>query len=357
MSFDADDDFTHLADEEDRRRRRKGTSAPLVRVAVGVLVFVAVIAVLGFAVQNMLHSREVSSYEDYLAAITQIAKESDASGQQLNNLLTKPGDATRKDVQTVLDRHIQTSKSLEQQAKDVKVPEDLKTAHQWFLAVMQLRAQGFQDLKPSLLNALEVQDLELASEQISGAMQLLLTSDIVYDRIFTRETSDVLKTKEIPGLVVPASTFLTDQTLATKGKVANILSSLKSSESLQSVHGVALIKLTAMPSEKQLEGGATYNLQSTDKLAFAVTVENQGNMTEKDIPVTLRLSSETAAQPQIVTVKIDQLKPKETKMVTVTGVNPAAYGENALLRVEVGPVPSEKNKENNILETHVVFVL
>lgn len=358
MSFDVDDDtFTHLAEEERRRLERKGTSGPLVRLLLILLVFVVAVVGIGLIVRSVLHSREVASYENYLAEVSRIVKESDTTGRQLSKLLTKPGDTTRKDLQALLDKDIQTAKRLQTQAEALAVPEDLKAGHQWFLAVMELRSQGFQDLKPSLLNALEVRDLNLATEQISSAMQLLLLSDVAYDRLFMRTTTEALKTKDIPGLVVPSSSFVQNDTLATRAKVKEILASLKSSESIQSVHGVALVKLTAMPAEKQLESGSTYNLQSSDKLSFDVTVENQGNMVERNVPITLRLSSQSSAQPQIVTVKVDELKPKQTKTVTLKNVNPAPYGEDSLIRVEVGPVPSEKNKENNVIEAHVVFTL
>jgi hypothetical protein len=352
-----DDTFTDLAVEERRRLGRKGTSGPLVRFGLVLLAFVVAVVIIGLVVRAVLHSREVSSYQAYMTQVAKISKESDRSGQALAQLLKKPGDATRKEVQTVLDGYVASSNKLEAQAKALPVPDDLKEAHQWFLAVLQLRAQGFEDLKPSLLNALEVRDLDLASEQIANAMQLLLLSDVAYDRVFAPRASDVLKKKDIAGLTVPRSAFLADPTLATTARVKEILASLKSSQSLQSIHGVAATKLTAMPSEKVIASGNTYNLQSTDKLAFDVTVENQGNNAEKNVPVTLKLSTQSQAQPQIVSIKIDELKPKETKTVTIKGVNPAAYGEDALLRVEVGPVPGEKNKENNVIEAHVIFVL
>ena len=121
-----------------------------------------------------------------------------------------------------------------------------------------------------------------------------------------------------------------------------MLDTLKSTGNLQAVHGVAVVKVVAMPDEKEIKGGDTYNLQSSDELAFQVTVENQGNMAEKNVPVVVSLLSAESTEPQEVTVEIPELKPKEDLTVTVEGLNPTAYGEKALLSVEVGPVKDEK---------------
>jgi hypothetical protein len=80
-------------------------------------------------------------------------------------------------------------------------------------------------------------------------------------------------------------------------------------------------------------------------------------MSEKDVPVTVSLMSGEDTDPQKVTVTVPELKPKEEVTVTVEGLNPTAYGEVALLRVEVGPVKDEKYKDNNWIEADVIFTL
>ena len=148
-----------------------------------------------------------------------------------------------------------------------------------------------------------------------------------------------------------------DPDIASKSQVQEILANLKSTGNLQAVHGVAVAKVVAMPDEEEISGGDTHNLQSSDELAFLVTVENQGNMAEKNVPVVVSLHTAESSTPQEVTVEIPELKPKEEKTVNVEGLNPTAYGEVALLRVEVGPVKDEKFKDNNWIEANVIFTL
>lgn len=358
MSFlDDDDTFTELAEEERRRHGRRGSSAPLVRLLLVLAGVVVVVLVSGLLVRNWLHTREITSYGTYMSQVADILKRSDETGRDLSKVLQNPGDATRKDVQTKLDKYSTTANTLTEEAKGLTTPNDLLEAQQWFVATLQLRSRGLQNLKPSLMNALEVQDIEVSSETVARAMLMLVLSDVAYEEFFMTRASDVLKERSIEGVSVASTDFITDSSLASTTTIKEILSTLKSSQNLQSVHGVALKEVRAMPADKAIEADGTYNLASTSELQFVVTVENQGNMAEKDVPVEINLTSPTSAQPQIVTTKIAELKAKETKKVTISDINPTDYGEKALLTVTVGPVPDEKIKENNTLKAYVIFLL
>ena len=118
---------------------------------------------------------------------------------------------------------------------------------------------------------------------------------------------------------------------------------------------VALKKVVAMPDNKEITPGGTFNLNMSYALTFVVTVENQGNMDEVDVPVVISISSSASAQPQVVPGKIPSLKAKTEIEFPVEGIDPSGYGDVALLRVEVGPVQVEKNPDNNWLEAHVIF--
>jgi hypothetical protein len=351
------DSFFELAEEERRREGKRGSSAPFIRLILVLAAVIAIVLVGGYLIRDWLHDRELNTYSTYAQEVADILERSDEVGRSMSELLLNPGDSTRKDVQTSLDQYIATSTNLTEEAKALEAPSDLLEAHQWFVATMQLRQRGLENLKPVLMNALELEDVEIVTDQISRAMLLLVLSDVTYDEFFVNKATQVLADRAIEGVQIGSTDFVTDSNLATKDKIREILALLKSSETLQSVHGVALKEVEALPAEKVVEAGGTYNLASTDDLRFVVTIENQGNMAEMDVPVEITLSSPTSAQPQIVTVKITELKAKEIKKVTVTGVNPSDYGEKALLRVKVGPVPEEKIEQNNVLEAYLIFTL
>ena len=64
------------------------------------------------------------------------------------------------------------------------------------------------------------------------------------------------------------------------------------------MHGVAVSKVVEQPDDQEIKNGQTYNLTSSDELAFLVTVENQGNMAEKDVPVVVTLGDAERRGPR-----------------------------------------------------------
>lgn len=352
-----DESFTHLADQERRRDEKFRSSRSYVRFAIIVVVILGIVVGGGILVRNWLQSRETAAFQSYMNQVANIITRSNDVGAKLSTLITNPGNATRKDVQTRLDTYTKSCGEQTAAAQALQPPGALKDAHQWLVASLQLRERGMAEFAPALMSALEVQDTEVPSVQLSRAMQKFVLADVAYSEFFAAQATGVIKAKDIPGTRIVAAKFLANDDLASKGGVVEWLTALKSTEQLQAIHGVSLVKVVAKPSDTVITRDGTFDLPSSDQLRFLVTVENQGTMTETDVPVTLRLQGPNSAQPQIVSVKIPDIKAKESKDVEIKGVNPTDYGEKALLKIQVGPVPNEKNEENNSLEAYVIFVL
>jgi hypothetical protein len=207
------------------------------------------------------------------------------------------------------------------------------------------------------MTALEVQETDVSAAQISNALYYLTNSDFLYKNVFAAKVRQIVKDKGISGATIPDTQFFADADLASKSRVQKALALLKSNGNLQEVHGIAVDKIVAKPNDQELSAGGTYNLTASDSLSFDVTVENQGNMSEKNVPVVVELLSQESATPQKVAVTIPELKSKEQLVVNVKGIKPSAYGQTALLRVEVGPVQGETFTGNNSIEAHVIFTL
>ena len=353
-----DDSSSETAPGEQKRRRRKALPKSLIRLLVLLAAIVVIVVVITLVVRSAINSKEAAGYQRYMIEVSSILKTSDAMGAALTTLLTDPAGTTRSNLQTRLDTYIQKSSQLATQAEKMKVPSQLVSAnvHQMFVTTMQLRAKGLVDLKPSLMTALEVQDVVVSSEQVSRALKYLTLSDFLYDEVFVQRAADVLKQKNLVGINVPTTQFLTDPDLDSNSRVQAMLTTLKSTGNLQAVHGVGLIKVVVIPDEKVITANDTFNLVSSDQLAFQVTIENQGNMSEKNVPVKVTIYPVTE-KTESKTVNVPEIKPKEQLTVTVKGLNPTPYGEKAHLKVEVGPVKDEKRKDNNSLEADVIFTL
>ncbi len=342
-----------------RKRRPKGLlPTPLLRLIIALVAVIVVVVVVVVAVTATRGGGEASDYQKYMTSVSSIVKQSDAIGAGLSTLLTQPGDTSRKEIQTKLDGFVSKSQQLETQAKNLAAPKELvdKNIHQFFVMVMTFRREGLESLEPSLMNALEVEDTDVAAEQISQALYYLTNSDFLYTTVFAKGATDIVKERSLDGITVPASKFLEDPDLASKASAQEIISQLKSTGSLQAVHGVSVSKVMAQPDAQQIKAGQTYNLTSSEELAFQVTVQNQGNMAEKDVPVVVTLGVE-GETPQKVTVSIPEIKGGEKVTVEVKGLNPTDYGVQATVKVEAGPVPGEKVTTNNSLEATVIFKL
>ena len=345
---DTDDSFVELADEEAKRTDRRGWSDPRLRYIHSPRGNRS-----GGAGGGSSHPQRHAFQRG--SRIQELHRDCDrpsspsrtrwASG--LTSLLMKPGNATRKDVQTKLDQFIQTSEELNQQAKDLKAPSALKEAHQWFAATMQLRARGLTNLKPSL------------HERAGGAGHrgVVGSGDARHAaaHALRRGLSGVLRGARHGGahreedLGVDRAHHASSRTphWPRKTKVKEVLTTLKSSGDLQAVHGVELVKVVAIARQREIEADGTYNLTSSDKLAFKITVENSGNMTEKDVPVTLRLQAPSSTQPQLKTREDRRDRAKETMDDHHHRDHSHSLWRESAHPRQAGPVPNEKIEENN----------
>ncbi len=352
------DAFEDVTQGERKQRQKKTLPKPLLRLLVALAAVIVVVVVIVVAVTSAMGTDEAADYQQYMTSVADLLKQSDSIGDELTKLLTNPGDTSRKDIQTKLDQFVARSAQLETKAKELEVPKELldQNVHQFFVLAMTFRHTGLADLEPSLMNALQVQDTDVAAEQISRALYYLTNSDFLYKEVFVSKATEMVKEKNLVGVTVPGSQFLSDPDLASRSQAQEIIAQLKSTGILQTVHGVAISKVTAQPDEQEIENGKTYNLTASDALAFLVTVENQGNMAEKDVPVVVTLATQNG-EPQEITVIIPELKPGTKATATVQGLNPTDYGEVATLTVETGPVTGEKFKDNNSIEANVIFKL
>jgi hypothetical protein len=299
----------------------------------------------------------------------------------LEALLLNPGDISRAEVQARLEEFMARCAGLEEQAKKLGAPNEIvsRGVHQMFVLVMTFRTTGTESLKTYLLGALEVEDATATTgpaaqpatattlipstistlgsvEQIMYSLRYLTTSDFLYKEVFEARAAQILAEKGIGGVTAPTSQFMDNPEIASSTQVQGILTAMRTTGNLQAVHGVALTAVMALPDSKTITQGGTFDLTASEGLTFAVTLENQGNMDEADIPITITLVSATTPQQQM-TVRVSSLKAKASTTINVEGLNATTYGEAADLTVGVGPVAEERYLANNTLTAKLVFKL
>jgi hypothetical protein len=123
---------------------------------------------------------------------------------------------------------------------------------------------------------------------------------------------------------------------------------------LPPIKDVALEKVVAMPENKEITAGGTFELTASADFVFVVTVKNPGDTDEPNLPIPVTLSSPSSPAQKMTSV-VSELKAGETMDVTVIGLRPTTAGESATLTVQVGPVPEESYTVNNSLTATVIF--
>lgn len=330
--------------------------SPLARVLIILAAVIALVLITSLGIQSCLNKKKVGEYRDYFNAVDSVLKESDDIGKQLSDMFMNPDEAVRQSLEGKLAEFLAAQEQLLEKAKQIKAPDQFKKENEWFVASMQIRVRGLKGLQPALLNAIEARDNQAGAAQVSHEMLILLTSDVAYDEFFYQPAQRVLKEEDIKDIKVPQAKFIKDPALASSQTSVTVLDRLKGGTAqVSGLHGVSLVTLKAKPSGMELAGDSENSLTASESLTFEVEVENQGESTENNVPVSLSLSAPGRPSPQKVDGHIPTIAPGERRTIELTGLAAEAGGQPALLRVEVGPVPGEANTQNNVGEYSIVF--
>jgi hypothetical protein len=330
--------------------------SPLARVLIILAAVVILVLITSLGIQSCLNKKKVGEYRDYFNSVDAVLKESDDIGKQLSDMLMKPDEAVRQSLEGKLAEFLAAQEQLLEKAKAIKAPDQFKKENEWFVASQQIRVRGLKGLQPAMLNALEARDNQAGAAQVSHEMLILLTSDVAYDEFFYQPAQRVLKEEDITDIKVPQAKFLKDPALASPQTAVTVLDRLKGGTAqVSGLHGVSLVGVKAKPSGMVLTGDSENSLKASESLTFEVEVENQGEATENDVPVSLNLSAPGRPSPQKVDGVIPTIAPGERRTIELTGLAAEASNQPALLRVEVGPVAGEANTQNNVGEFSIAF--
>ena len=327
------------------------------------LVALAIAIVVGFvfwvgACQGQSRHDE---YAGYMAQVRGIAQSSAKVGEELAAKLDSPG-LKLADLETSLEQWSQQEQQSFDQAQQIAPPGPLRSMHQQVLDTLQLRALGLAGLANTLAQA-NAKDSAAAAAQLAGQAQLLSASDIVWTELYKLPATQTLKAIGVTGVVVPASQFVTNPDVISVRSFQIVYDRLKPASTggtPSGVHGENLV------STKAVGGGRTVALSTTTAttvyvaadLAIQVTVEDSGNFTEVNIPVTMTVSvggKKLLTQTKIITA----IQPAQQKTLSFTNLQltPDAFGHSASIAITVKAVPGEQKLDNNSATYPVFFSL
>ena len=200
-------------------------------------------------------------------------------------------------------------------------------------------------------------DAPEAGRLLAAQAQRLVASDIVWEDLFRAAAIAELRRKDITGVEVPQSQFVTTADFATQRSLTPIWQRIHGASTggtPTGLHGTGIAGVRVLPSGKSLTAGSEpTTIQASTDLAFEVSVTDTGDSQEVGVEVTLTIPK----QPESIVKKqtIDIIDPGETKTVTFRNFPTLPFGEEVNLRVDVKPVPGETNTGNNTIEFPVFF--
>ena len=330
---------------------------PILRL-IGLIAFaLAVVTVLVLWAQGCREREKVETYENYMRTVSGIGRASAQRGTELNTLLTTPGKRIpeiRTQLNGLADREAQDV----QRAETTEPPPLLRDEHRALIQALQFRVNGLRGLADTFARTAGARNPETAGALLAGQAQRLVASDVVWEDLFRALAADELKREGIRGVNVPNSDFAQNPDLASARSMNSILDRIRGATTggtPTGVHGTGILSVRPVPDGQPLQPGTDNTIVGSTDLGFAVTVENGGEHQEVGIKVTLTIQK--SPEPIVKTQTIDLIDSGEQEVVTFTDLGEVPFAQKTSLKVDVQPVPGEKNAANNSAQYSVIFSL
>lgn len=331
---------------------------PLLRL-IGLIAFAIVaVLVLVFVIQGCRDEGQADEYQTYMQNVSQVARESDTIGRELNRVLTQPGIG-EEELERRLNGLAQQQQQLVATARGFDPPGRLAEQQQALIEALEFRVNGLRGIQAAFRSTANSDDADEAGRLISAEAQRLVASDVVWDDRFRRPAREELRAAGIVGVQVPNSDFLVTPDLATTATLKPIWQRLHGAQTdgvPTGLHGNHIVSTVILPAEEALSQDTETTIEASTDLAFQVTIENSGDATEVQVEVTLTIQrSQEQGGPIVLRRTIGVVNPGEQQSVTFRDVGQPPFATPTTIKVDVKPVPGEENTGNNTAEYPVVF--
>jgi hypothetical protein len=365
LSFFEEDDEPRTRVRPRRAAPARGGSAPpdrqtvLIRQLLLFGGFILVLALLIFIIDGCRDSARENALKDYNRDVATLVRESDSQvGKPFFDLLRNPSQG---DVSTLIAGYRGQAEQQYQQARRIDTPDDMTGAQRSFLAAMEMRRDGLQSIADRIRTALssDAEAADTAINEIAGAMQMFLSSDVIYTSRVYPLIESTLREADVGAQQLQETQFMPGIEWLDPNVVADALGQQLSSggggtdgrEPAPGLHGTGIDSVQV--GEQTLEPDAANRIAYGADTEFTVNFTNQGEHDEVDVVVVMRIdggpeplrvqksvASVAAGTAASATLGLDREPPLDTP-VTIT--------------VQVKPVPGEEKKDNNIAEYDAAF--
>jgi len=330
---------------------------PLLRLAGFVGLAILVVVLLAVWVQGCAGDDTQTTYENYMADIGAVGRDSQKIGSDLATLLTTPGLA-QSDLETRLGGLLQQQQLDVTRAQEIDAPGPLTPANASAIEALQFRVSGLQGLLDTFRSTKDSDDATAAGQQLAAQGQRLEASDVVWKDLFQGAATETMSSEGVNDVTAPASVFVQNADLYTARSMSAIWQRVHGASTggtSPGSHGSALAYTKVQPANIQLSTTNETRIDISTDLSFEVGVQNSGENQEVGVKVTLTIPAQPT--PIVKNGTIDVIDPGETKIVTFSDFPDFPFGEDVTVQVSVKPVQGETNTGNNSAEYPVVFSL
>ena len=324
-------------------------------VAGGIVAIVLLILV----IKGCRDSAREQAFKDYLRNVAALMDQSNGESRSLFGLLARPGTQSPVQLGTNVNTYRNDAQTLVDRAKRLEPPDELKTGHRYLLDTLEFRRDGITAVATELPTALGDANTDAASARIAAAMQEFLASDAIYNqRALPNLKGATAKQGLTDQVSFTQSRFLLDLGWLSPTTVADRMSRIRSGVGSSGTitpgpHGTGLGTVTVKPGGQTLSPGSAVQLKAAPNLSFDVQVTDQGASDEKNIRARLTITG--AGKPIVVTQTIPSIAAGQTATASIPLAATPPTGLPVTIKVEVLPVPGEKNTTNNRATYSAVF--
>jgi hypothetical protein len=278
-------------------------------------------------------------------------------GRPFFDLLRNPSQG---DLSTLIAGYRGQAEAQYQQAKRIDTPGDMTAAQRSFLMTMEMRRDGLQSIADRIRTALssDAEAADGAINEIAGAMQLFLSSDVIYASRVYPLIESTLREADVGAQQLQESQFMPGAEWLDASVIADALGQQLSSgggangaEPAPGLHGTGIDSVQV--GEQTLEPDAPNRIAYGADTEFTVNFTNQGEHDEVDLVVVLRVDG--GPEPLRVQKEVASVPAGTAASATLGLDRPPPLDTPVTIVAQVKPVPGEEKKDNNTVEYDAAF--
>lgn len=333
--------------------RRRGP-APIL-IIVGIVVLLVFCWIFGRGCGGNQEAKENEKLREYTSTANKLISRSATVGSQFETLRNEVKGMARQDVESKLTQMVNTCKEIAHDANLIKTPSKAATLQPLLQLTFDLRAGGVEQYKTAILDVLDKKNTDTATQTMSSGLLDLVVSDRSLQR-FRGGLQEKLSQAKFGFEKVADSVYMPKVDAALTAGVNEYINGISGEETGNALHGVAVIGLTTAPAKVDSTESGVAILPYSATFTVKVTVQNQGNQQEDNVPVVVTLDQDPEATQQKKTQKITRLKAGETATLVFEDIKPGTGADIVnTLKVTAGPVPNEKKVDNNTMEMSFIM--